>query len=106
MAFSLRRPCVELIFFCVFCYWPYPRKTRLRAGSTIRTEGSIHQIRKIVLHREYNPFSSASNNDIGLIFVFEHFVFSNIVKPLQLPSKELGPGSETFVTGWGEQNAV
>lgn len=87
-----------------FPYWQSPRRIRVRSGSTVRTEGNVHHIRKSVVHPRYNPFATVSSNDIALLFVEEHFVFSESVQPVLLPIREPPPDTDTTVSGWGHRS--
>lgn len=89
-----------------FFYWARntPWHVRLRSGSAILTKGTIHQLKKIIVHPKYRK--GLLYNDIALLFVYELFEFSNAVKPVKLPSSEPDVGTEMMISGWGEQKTV
>ncbi|CAD7089404.1 unnamed protein product [Hermetia illucens] len=76
---------------------------RFVAGSSQRNSGgsSIYPD-NIVIHSGYSP--STAQNDIALAICQEHWVFSDTIQPIQLPSASPAVGSSVIVSGWGTES--
>jgi len=85
----------------------YEKNTRIHLGEhdfTTDSESSITKtikVEKIVLHKNYNPFSRIYENDIALVKLSEP-VDLNIYTPVCLPSSDADyTGKNGWVYGWG-----
>ncbi|XP_043277366.1 trypsin-1-like [Venturia canescens] len=63
---------------------------------------SIHYVKKIIIHADYDPSHSWSN-DIAVLKVNEPFVVSKTIAYATLPmhSEEFAPGVVAVASGWG-----
>ena len=62
----------------------------------------IIQIDKIILHPNYNPSVTNLDYDVALIKLKEPITFNNDVRPVCLPTADFEPGTNCYVTGWGD----
>lgn len=85
----------------MFFFLPYwsPKNLRLRSGSSINKNGTLHYLRKVVNHDP--SIDSFYDNDIALLFLKEPFVFSDTVQPIKLPNQELEAGTLVMIAGYG-----
>ena len=58
-------------------------------------------IDQIFIHPNYNPPSTGLDYDVALIKLREPIRFNNNVRPVSLPTRDLPPGTNCYVTGWG-----
>ncbi|XP_055309049.1 chymotrypsin-2-like [Sitodiplosis mosellana] len=71
---------------------------RIRVGSNkISSGGQVLHVEETISHPSFTKF----RNDIGLIRVQGNITFNDKVKAIELETKEVPPGTELLVTGWG-----
>ena len=59
----------------------------------------IHQI---FIHPNYKPAPPVPDYDVALIKLRKPITFNNDVRPVYLPTKDFPPGTNCYVTGWGD----
>jgi len=59
-------------------------------------------IDQIFIHPNYNPPVTGPDYDVALIKLREPITFKNDVRPVCLPTKDFPPGTNCYVTGWGD----
>ena len=59
-------------------------------------------IDKIFTHPNFNPPATGADYDVGLIKLKQPITFNNDVRPVCLPTMDFPPGTNCFVTGWGD----
>jgi len=62
----------------------------------------IIPIDKIILHPNYNPVETGYDYDVALIKLKEPITFTSDVRPVCLPTMDFPPGTNCYVTGWGD----
>lgn len=77
----------------------------VRAGSaTLRQNGSVHQVERVVVHEDFRSFvhPGLMANDIALVRVKEAFQFDENRQPIRLfkTSETVRSGVEANLTGW------
>lgn len=76
---------------------------RLRAGSTIREEGKIYLVDKVILHPNYTVTPDGiPDNDIGLVITREPFEYDETTQPINLTGSEPNAGETALISGWGD----
>lgn len=58
------------------------------------------KVKKVVRHPKFDPHTY--NNDIALFKLDEPIKFNKYVSPVCLPKSDVKPGTNCFVTGWGQ----
>ena len=58
-------------------------------------------IEQIFIHPNFNPPSTGTDYDVALIKLKEPITFNNDVRPVCLPTSDFPPGTNCYVTGWG-----
>ena len=58
-------------------------------------------IDQIFIHPNYNPQATGPDYDVALIKLKEPITFNNDVGPVSLPIRDFPPGTNCYVTGWG-----
>ncbi|XP_028824944.1 suppressor of tumorigenicity 14 protein isoform X1 [Denticeps clupeoides] len=73
----------------------------MRVMNTVSNAAATRQIRRIVLHTQYDQFTS--DYDIALLELSSPVFFSELVQPVCVPaaSHAFTSGNTCFVTGWG-----
>ena len=68
-----------------------------------KTDGTeqVIPIDQIFIHPNYNPSSTVPDYDVALIKLREPITFNNDVRPVSLPTRDFPPGTNCYVTGWG-----
>ncbi|XP_077285472.1 chymotrypsin-2-like [Arctopsyche grandis] len=70
------------------------------AGSIYLNSGGVRlNVAKTIKHPEYNP--NTISNDIGLVKTVQSFTYGKYIKPLSLPTFNIGGGYSVRVSGWG-----
>jgi len=59
-------------------------------------------IDQIIIHPKYNPPVTGPDYDVALIKLKKPITFNNDVRPVCLPTKDFPPGTNCYVTGWGD----
>ena len=59
-------------------------------------------IDQIFIHPNYNPPSTGLDYDVALIKLRKPIRFNNNVRPVSLPTRDFPPGTNCYVTGWGD----
>jgi len=83
--------------------WITSKKLILVAGAhdIDKTEKNI-QIRKIDYYKNHDLYNGGINPyDIALIYTKEKFIFTNYVKPIELPKADSIPNGNGNLYGWG-----
>ncbi|CAG9581690.1 unnamed protein product [Danaus chrysippus] len=89
--------------FCV--YGDQPNRYRVRVGSlTTGLNGLLHTVDYFTVHSNYNPVTK--ENDIALIHVFPHILFTSNVQLANFADRSYIPTSNQSVMaiGWGQIN--
>jgi hypothetical protein len=68
-------------------------------GSVTFDQGTRYDIEKLIIHEGYNP--NTIENDIALFKTWATIGFNNEIRPANLPSSPLPPGSTLVPSGWG-----
>jgi len=70
-----------------------------------KPEGSEknYKVKRIIRHPSYNRYLS---NDIALLQLSEDVTFTNYVKPVCLPEKDVPVGTDCYITGFGKIRSV
>lgn len=73
----------------------------MRAMTTGSTGATIRPIRRMVLHPQYDQFTS--DYDIALLELVAPVYFNDLVQPVCVPadSHTFTTGTSCYVTGWG-----
>nr|XP_055038671.1 suppressor of tumorigenicity 14 protein isoform X1 [Misgurnus anguillicaudatus] len=73
----------------------------MRVMNTVSNAAATRQIRRIVLHSQYDQFTS--DYDIALLELSAPVFFNDLVQPVCVPapSHAFTSGTSCFVTGWG-----
>lgn len=72
-------------------------------GSAKKTKGTFYSVAKFANHKKYD--GDLMKNDISLVMLASHLVFSNTVKRIQLT--QVGIYSEpAMLAGWGVTNVI
>ena len=59
-------------------------------------------IDQIFIHPKYNPPVTGLDYDVALIKLKKTITFNNDARPVCLPTKDFPPGTNCYVTGWGD----
>jgi len=59
-----------------------------------------HNVAQVFRHQDYDP--RHLNNDIALLKLSTPVLFNKYVKPVCLPTEEVDPGTDCYITGWGK----
>ncbi|XP_063897067.1 phenoloxidase-activating enzyme [Helicoverpa armigera] len=80
----------------------------VEAGGEDCTEGVTRiEIEKVIPHPQYNPVSALKRNDIALLRLKENAPFTDFIRPICLPNKDLTLPENTpqnfslYAAGWG-----
>ncbi|XP_018800623.1 PREDICTED: serine protease SP24D-like [Bactrocera latifrons] len=69
----------------------------IRAGTHNRIAGGvIVQVKRVVVHQGY-----VVENDLALLELEEHLIFSSKIQAIPLASAEVPSGAEVIISGWG-----
>lgn len=73
----------------------------MRVMNSVSNAAATRQIRRIVLHSQYDQFTS--DYDIALLELSAPVFFNELVQPVCVPapSHVFTSGTSCFVTGWG-----
>lgn len=73
----------------------------MRVMNSVSNAAATRQIRRIVLHSQYDQFTS--DYDIALLELSAPVFFNELVQPVCVPaaSHAFTSGTSCFVTGWG-----
>lgn len=73
----------------------------MRVMNSVSNAAATRQIRRIVLHSQYDQFTS--DYDIALLELSAPVFFNELVQPVCIPaaSHAFTSGTSCFVTGWG-----
>lgn len=73
----------------------------MRVMNSVSNAAATRQIRRIVLHSQYDQFTS--DYDIALLELSAPVFFNELVQPVCVPasSHSFTSGTSCFVTGWG-----
>ena len=77
---------------------------RIRAGSTkVHSGGSLHRVKKVILHKNYSKPKNVPVNDIALLRLRGSFKLGKTRKPVPLYEGKSSSlkGKRALVTGWG-----
>jgi secreted trypsin-like serine protease len=81
-----------------------PSSFKVRVGEHDRNkkEGSEmdYQVERVVKHENYNRYKLDA--DIALFKLAKPIVFGKYVQPVCLPSANVDPGHDCYITGWGK----
>ena len=58
-------------------------------------------IDQIFKHPNHNPPVTGTDYDVALIKLKEPITFNNDVRPVCLPTKDFPPGTNCYISGWG-----
>lgn len=93
--------CRNLHNISSFIYRVTPSQININTGSLLlSTGGDKYQVSKIIIHENYNSFSS--QNDIALLKVESKISFNDKVQPIKLETREVGAHVKTVLSGWGD----
>ncbi|XP_059474203.1 trypsin-1-like [Neocloeon triangulifer] len=75
----------------------------VRSGSVNLSEGTRHQVTRVIMHENFDALDSF-NNDIAILEVEPPFVYGPYVQPIALPNQgdEPAVGTAATVIGWGQ----
>lgn len=79
----------------------------VRFGSAMLYRGGlINEVSRIIQHEQFNPYSM--DYDFSLLELVNIVPFSARIRPAMLPKsgEEFQPGTEAFVSGWGETRNI
>ena len=62
----------------------------------------IIPIDMIILHPDFDPVASGFDYDVALIKLKNPIKFNSNVRPVCLPTTDFAPGTNCYVTGWGD----
>lgn len=87
--------------YCVDAYKTYPELLVLYLGAWKLRETVFRDVDKVRLHPQYN--ASTKQNDIALLRTKNKIVFSNLLKPISLPTENFPNenGEKLIVSGFG-----
>ncbi|XP_017835247.1 trypsin alpha-3-like [Drosophila busckii] len=86
---------------CLIPKYVSPNIMRIRAGSSYRSEGGV--LLHMLTFKRHERFDDTSKiNDIGVVRLREHLVFSLTIQPASLALLTPMTGAKANVTGWGK----
>jgi len=89
---------------CVSRDTNYPQRFKIRVGENDRStkEGSEVDmaVERVIAHPQYN--SRKLDYDIALFKLAKPVMYNTYVQPACMPSQDLAPGTECYITGWGK----
>lgn len=97
--------CLYRVHACFVCRYSDARAWRAYMGMRVMTTGNngaiTRPIRRIVLHPQYDQFTS--DYDIALLELSAPVFFNDLVQPVCVPapSHTFTTGTSCYVTGWG-----
>lgn len=79
---------------------------KIRSGTSFReSKGTLHNIKKAIVHEKFNRKLKVSPNNIALIRIEKPFKFNKVRQAIKLPiiREKLFQTLYYFVTGWGHR---